>query len=381
MTARPAMASPGKFAVFVLPIWLIVSCLLVLSLWRNYTDSKKPWLSQACSVSESAVISCKTSPPSFRANISVSNNYTSILNVLGNGTTNKVAKIETKTRSCAWSKEASADDVAAFPKNAVATCYVNPSYSTDVTLFADIASVPSAQRTRHLVIAIVVTFLTAAISIHLTIYSARVYLCGPAVGGGNHTDPNNEQFGVTLRRRFSGTQAIHGPKRLTSEEAICAVAGMPIVDASPDKENVCVICLDDLASAAMVAGDQDVDRAVALPCHHAFHALCIKNWLCTGSAACPCCNLDMRPVVRPGRRVGESEGDALSTTITDSEGNTETANSYTDDGSSTAGLRDEFVVIPLELAATDPGTRAEASYMPQGPPVAAGGYGPECEFN
>ena len=52
-----------------------------------------------------------------------------------------------------------------------------------------------------------------------------------------------------------------------------------------NKNDICNICMDEY----MIN-----DKLTSLPCKHAFHTDCIKNWLCNEKVTCPTCRKDVR---------------------------------------------------------------------------------------
>ncbi|GAB4821420.1 hypothetical protein N2152v2_008466 [Parachlorella kessleri] len=68
---------------------------------------------------------------------------------------------------------------------------------------------------------------------------------------------------------------------LATSTATCCV-GISHPGHPAEQDAVCAICLEEYA---------DGDKVLTLPCHHDFHATCVKQWLCQqgASAFCPMC--------------------------------------------------------------------------------------------
>jgi Ring finger domain len=255
----------------------------------------------------------------------------------------------TNTLGCVATEAQAAAEAAQYSINSTQTCRVNPSSVTDITLNPDLAAIPSSQRSRLLVISVLTMLLATAASLYLIYFITRVLFAprSPRVP----PTPRSQRRRSSLAPDgvFRGSRAARCLTPQEAERTLSPLAPLLAVDASSpeaaagtdarDKERLCVVCLDDLDLAAE---DPD-DRAVALPCRHTFHTGCIMNWLTTGGGLCPCCNLDLRPLVRPGY-VQSADASAEDD---DSDLDSDATTVYS--GASQHNPQsDQFVVIPLD---------------------------------
>jgi Ring finger domain len=178
--------------------------------------------------------------------------------------------------------------------------------------------------------------------------------------------PRAMDFSGVLRGQATTTEG-NESRCLTMAEASKVVAATTVAaaDVTLPLEAMCVVCLDDIN-----VGTRD-RNVVVLPCAHAFHPLCISQWLTKGNTLCPCCNFDVAKIARgesgcSTRRPPLSEGPSMvpSTlsqhTALDSHdappiGLFSTADSARHAGGGTGGAIDGAVPAPAAQSVPGPG--------------------------
>jgi hypothetical protein len=174
-----------------------------------------------------------------------------------------------------------------LPAGKRTTCFVDPSDLGAVRL-RDTPAVSLGEVKSTLKRAIVTTILTALLALTLVVPMwlvvarnfarlAHATAVDGSTGTGGGNGSGNARPLVNSRR---------GLGKYDAERAVVSLDGIE-KNGVVGNDKVCVICLEEVGDST---GDGD---GVMLPCKHAFHAQCIKQWL-SRRGECPTCKFNIR---------------------------------------------------------------------------------------